>query len=713
MDAHVFRLLAAELATFLHGGRVEKIHSPAPGVFTMRVFSHGQKKFLVLRHSKVYNHGLQRVTSLKQDKEPPALYLSECALPNPQKPSTLVMTLRKHVLNRRLGASHVDWLGRRIFLALPQSKITDAPLWLCLDLVSGPSLSPALPDIPKAQWPDATMLKELLQPEKQEKLWRSFNTLTPILRKTLNATISEQTRRSEGLQEAAALLADIEYEAENNSGELNLYSFAGQAHLLSAWPLPDSLTDSLTKIPLSASLPRTPGAVVNVAAYNDRLLDKLPAAGTFMNNDILADSPTALAGFSFPLLEAARMVYEPQVLASLGANANKDESQQYNAVIRRLEKTLKKLEQEETRLQKMQAMRANAILLQGELWRFAADARMDSCEVALPYLPDASEAFTEQENNFTSQQAENEISDAATFYANGAHTYSYASNASEKNNTSTTNNVADSSYTADAPHSPTRCIILDPLLTLRENMQNMFHQSDRGIRGLKILQDRRKMMQAELNALKTGLYPQAAACSNTTGANSLPQARTNAKTATPSSQQRTAPDKHNTTNKTNKSGTLRTADLKKNKAIPAAKAVHGSKETLYRMLQSFNSSDGFLMLRGRSAQGNHALLKVASPHDIWLHVQDGPSAHVIIRRASLAVDVPESTMLEAGTLSAVKSWRKQDDRAEVMFALVKDVKPVKGGAAGSVLVSKTLGSFMVALNNETRLLEATLRLLEE
>ena len=49
MDSHVFRLVAAELARLLDGARMEKIHGPAPGVFTFGLFARGAKLRLLLK----------------------------------------------------------------------------------------------------------------------------------------------------------------------------------------------------------------------------------------------------------------------------------------------------------------------------------------------------------------------------------------------------------------------------------------------------------------------------------------------------------------------------------------------------------------------------------------------------------------------------------------------------------------------------------------
>jgi len=122
----------------------------------------------------------------------------------------------------------------------------------------------------------------------------------------------------------------------------------------------------------------------------------------------------------------------------------------------------------------------------------------------------------------------------------------------------------------------------------------------------------------------------------------------------------------------------------------------------------FRTSDGFLVLRGKSSQANHAILsRAASPHDYWLHVAGGPSAHVILRRDYPDQPVPEQSLIEAATLCALKSYRKDDAKAEVLLARVKDVRKVKGAAIGSVAVDEVERTLLVGLDQG---MEARLRL---
>lgn len=550
MDAHVFRLLALEVEKFLHGGRVEKIHAPAAGLFTLTVFKNGLKRSLTLHHSRAYVHGLQSgqaARPLRQERHPPAIYLTAQKPPNPATPSGPVMTLRKYLIGRTLGSAIHDWPNRRVFFFVPQTRrdepagrFSGRPLWLCLDLLTGPSLQGETPETATPDWPDFGLLApnpaESLQ---NAALWQAYPVLTPALRKTLS-----------GLEplEAAALLADLQDETENGRGELLLYNLAGAPHLLSAWPLSPAQAADLTPAALPPASPEAP----------------------------------------FPGLEAARLVYEPRLLDWLGAGLQKDSRASQAAAEKRLEKTLRKLDQEESRLRELSGLHKKGLLLQGVLWRLEPAAK-----------------------------------------------------------------IARISLAAEETSDGRPCALdLDPLKTPAENLAHFFKQAARGARGLAKLKERRAALRDELERLRSGLIL-------------MPADPKPAQAARPGKQNRTAG--------------------------PAAPS---------KLIQRFVSSDNIPLLRGRSALGNQALLKLAQPQDLWLHAQGGPSAHVIIRREHLGREIPERTLREAGILSAVKSWRKHDARAEIITALVKDVRPLKGGAPGSVLVDKIQRTFLVPVDHD-------------
>ena len=201
---------------------------------------------------------------------------------------------------------------------------------------------------------------------------------------------------------------------------------------------------------------------------------------------------------------------------------------------------------------------------------------------------------------------------------------------------------------------------LDPLLSLRENMARFFHLAAKGQRGLAHLARRREELSRRATELERGGTELDAALAS--GAAQSPLRPTLA------------------------------VDRAKGKkgATPSGKAASGHKD-----ITCFKSSDGFVILRGRNANGNRALLKIASPHDYWFHAKDGPSAHTVLRRAHALVEAPEAGLLEAAGLTALKSAWKNDSRAEIIMALVRDVRPLPGGAPGQVLVDKILRTLVV------------------
>ncbi len=214
--------------------------------------------------------------------------------------------------------------------------------------------------------------------------------------------------------------------------------------------------------------------------------------------------------------------------------------------------------------------------------------------------------------------------------------------------------------TLDGPDGPVR-IELDPLLGLSENMSRFFHLAAKGRRGLAHLARRREELASRVREFESNLHG--------LGADFAPAGERRLAAAPPPRAAK------------NKGG--------------SPGAPREDTPSRYKDIACFKSSAGFMILRGRNAAGNQALLKVASGHDFWLHAKDGPSAHTVLRRAHALVEVPEESLLEAAALTALKSDWKNDSRAEITLALVRDVRPFKGGAPGQVLVDKVLRTLIV------------------
>jgi len=101
------------------------------------------------------------------------------------------------------------------------------------------------------------------------------------------------------------------------------------------------------------------------------------------------------------------------------------------------------------------------------------------------------------------------------------------------------------------------------------------------------------------------------------------------------------------------------------------------------------SISGWEFVIGRTAQENQRLLsRVASPTDWWLHVRGFPGAHGIIRTNSHPERVPVEVLRTAARRLAQMSKARNMSNVAVDYALVKHVRPVRGGAPGLVTYSR-------------------------
>jgi predicted ribosome quality control (RQC) complex YloA/Tae2 family protein len=92
------------------------------------------------------------------------------------------------------------------------------------------------------------------------------------------------------------------------------------------------------------------------------------------------------------------------------------------------------------------------------------------------------------------------------------------------------------------------------------------------------------------------------------------------------------------------------------------------------------------LLVGRSGADNDSLtLKVARPHDLWLHVRGYPGSHVVVPLNRNEV-VGEQRLLDAATLAAHFSEARREATVEVTYTPRRYVQKPRGAASGKVLL---------------------------
>lgn len=98
----------------------------------------------------------------------------------------------------------------------------------------------------------------------------------------------------------------------------------------------------------------------------------------------------------------------------------------------------------------------------------------------------------------------------------------------------------------------------------------------------------------------------------------------------------------------------------------------------------FISSDGFTIIVGKNNRQNEQLtLRTAHKEDIWLHVQNMPGSHVIIKKENK--DVPDTTLEEAAILAAYYSKCKNDNHVPVDYTVRKNVRKQPNSKPGMVI----------------------------
>ena len=539
---------------------MEKIQEPADGLLALMIYSGGRKRQLCLRFGR----------------KDPFCFVTAQRISVGRAPSAPIMRLRKYAGGRRIAACVPQWSERRLWLLLgggadvANRAIEDAatsaqPMltWLLLDLREGPSLKfladADAPEEDQPVWPEPEQLAAALQD------WRQWAVLTPALRRTL-ACLDEP--------EQWALLEDLRL----GGGDLFCY---GAAHLETA-PAPGHASVSVqAHVDDDDPAPALPRPVLGISAW------PLPAAlqqALLGKDDKTSRVQEFCGGNALALTELAG---QDIVLSRLALDQAREAAQPLDRRVRKLTKLLDKLREEESRLGGMIACQADALALQGELWRWPADFRAASVRVEA------------------------------------------------------------------GPHGPAREITLDLRRSVREEMARMFHTARRGQRGMEHLAARRAALEAELASLRQARH------------DSLLGA---------------------------------TAGNAEESGSGGRAPGSGMAATLPKNVQMFISSDGFVLLRGRDSKGNLAARKLAAPHDIWLHAENGPGSHVIIRRAHGGQEVPPRTLDEAGALAANKSWQRDAARARIQYAEVRHVKPMRNAPAGTVRIDKSLPSREVAVD---------------
>jgi hypothetical protein len=120
-----------------------------------------------------------------------------------------------------------------------------------------------------------------------------------------------------------------------------------------------------------------------------------------------------------------------------------------------------------------------------------------------------------------------------------------------------------------------------------------------------------------------------------------------------------------------------------------AGAVKGTKGGGRRVpFRAFVARSGRRLLVGKGAADNDALtLKIAKPHDLWLHAKDRTGAHVIVQ-LDKGQSCPGDDLVDAAHLAAHFSDARDEKAVDVQYTPRRYLRKPKGSAPGAVVVDR-------------------------
>ena len=98
--------------------------------------------------------------------------------------------------------------------------------------------------------------------------------------------------------------------------------------------------------------------------------------------------------------------------------------------------------------------------------------------------------------------------------------------------------------------------------------------------------------------------------------------------------------------------------------------------------------EGYGIWVGRSGRQNDMLVRESHREDWWLHVQDRPGAHVVVRGPKKGEAPPPEVLQRAAELAAYYSKARSSGRVPVIATRIKYLRRPKGARPGLVLVSQ-------------------------
>jgi predicted ribosome quality control (RQC) complex YloA/Tae2 family protein len=99
-----------------------------------------------------------------------------------------------------------------------------------------------------------------------------------------------------------------------------------------------------------------------------------------------------------------------------------------------------------------------------------------------------------------------------------------------------------------------------------------------------------------------------------------------------------------------------------------------------------NESGEWEIIIGRNKDENWKLIDDASPNDIWFHVTDMPSCHVILKTDKNLRNIEKDVLKRCALLCKMNSKAKTLNKCSIMYTEIENIKKTKN--VGEVIAKK-------------------------
>ena len=96
-------------------------------------------------------------------------------------------------------------------------------------------------------------------------------------------------------------------------------------------------------------------------------------------------------------------------------------------------------------------------------------------------------------------------------------------------------------------------------------------------------------------------------------------------------------------------------------------------------------SINYIILIGNNKYENFKIIDESIDSDIWFHIQDEPSAHIVLKTTNKLKDIPKQVIKRCAYLCKINSKAKTEKKSTVIYTQIQNV--IKTEIVGKVEVS--------------------------